>query len=253
MLYQALPRPTIFAHRGSKAHAPENTLAAFKLAVSQGAPAIELDAKLSSDGEVIVFHDKILNRTTNGSGAVGRMPLAALKELDAGSHFSAAFKGEKIPTLAEVFETVGQQVFINVELTNYASPRDSLPEKAAALVKKFGLQDRIMFSSFNHITLQRAHQLLPEVPLGLLALPGILGATARSWIGRRWVLYQAIHPEVRDASPRLIRNAQQRGHRVHVYTVNQRQVMLRLFQAGVDGIFTDDPLLAFSVLQEIEK
>ena len=253
MLYQTLPRPTIFAHRGSKAHAPENTLAAFKLAVSQGAPAIELDVKLSSDGEVIVFHDQMLNRTTNGSGAVGNLPLAALKELDAGSHFSAAFKGEKIPTLSEVFETVGQHVFINVELTNYASPRDALPDKAAALVKKFGLQDRIMFSSFNHITLQRAHQLLPEVPLGLLAPPGILGVIARSWIGRRWVTYQAIHPEVRDTSPRLIRNAQQRGHRVHVYTVNQPQVMLRLFQAGVDGIFTDDPPLAFSVLNEIEK
>ena len=252
-MYQELPRPTIFAHRGSKAHAPENTLAAFTLAVSQGAPAIELDAKLSSDGEIIVFHDQTLNRTTNGSGAVGNTPLAALKELDAGSHFSDAFKGEKIPTLAEVFETVGQQLFINVELTNYATPRDLLPEKAAALVEKFGLQDRVMFSSFNHMALRRAHKLLPGVPLGLLALPGMFGAIARSWIGRRWVVYQAIHPEVRDASPHLIRNAHRRGHRVHVWTVNQRQVMLRLFQAGVDGIFTDDPPLAFSVLNEIEK
>lgn len=251
-MYQELPRPTIFAHRGSKAHAPENTLAAFKLAVSQGAPAIELDAKLTSDGEIVVFHDQTLNRTTNGSGAVGNTPLAALKELDAGAHFSQAFKGEKIPTLAEVFETVGHLLFINVELTNYATPRDVLPEKAAALVAKFGLQQRVMFSSFNHIALQRAHQQLPGVPLGLLALPGMVGAAARSWVGRRWVDYQAIHPEVRDASPRLIHSAHRRGRRVHVWTVNQRAVMLRLFQAGVDGIFTDDPPLAFSVLSELD-
>jgi glycerophosphoryl diester phosphodiesterase len=252
-MYQELPRPTIFAHRGSKAHAPENTLAAFSLAVTQGAPAIELDAKLTADGEIVVFHDQKLDRTTDGSGKLLSQPLAALKELDAGSHFSNAFKGEKIPTLAEVFEAVGHQVFINIELTNYASPRDQLPNLTAALVRKFGLQERIMFSSFNHFALQRVSQLLPEVPLGLLASPGILGAPARSWIGRKWVAYQALHPAAMDAKPKLIRQAHQRGHRVHVYTVNQRQDMLRLFKRGVDGIFTDDPPLALDVLKQIGK
>jgi glycerophosphoryl diester phosphodiesterase len=252
-MYQELPRPTIFAHRGAKAHAPENTLAAFLLAVKQGAPAIELDAKLTADGEIVVFHDKTLNRTTDGTGTIQNSPLAALKELDAGTHFSAEFKGEKIPTLAEVFEAVGQQVFINVELTNYASPKDALPDKTAVLVRHFGLQERVLFSSFNRFALQRTAELLPEVPRGLLALPGMLGVVARSWIGRRWVDYQAIHPAAMDAKPGLIAKAHQRGQRVHVYTVNQRREMLRLFHAGVDGIFTDDPPLAFAVLKEMGK
>jgi glycerophosphoryl diester phosphodiesterase len=252
-MFQQLPHPTIFAHRGAKNHAPENTLAAFRLAVAQGAPAIELDVKLTSDGEIVVFHDRTLERTTNGTGRLQDKTLAALKELDAGSYFSPTFKEEPIPTLTEVFEAVGHKVFINIELTNYATPKDQLPDKVAALVERFGLQTAIMFSSFNHLALQRARQLLPSVPLGLLASPGLLGAPARSWIGRRWVAYQALHPAIRDVKPGLIKQAHQLGHRVYVYTVNARQDMLRLFKEGVDGIFTDDSPLAFDVLRQMEK
>lgn len=250
-MYQDLPRPTIFAHRGSRAYAPENTLAAFKLAVAQGAPAIELDAKLTADGEIVVFHDDTLERTTNGRGKLHEHSLAALKELDAGKHFAAEFSGEKIPTLAEVFEAVAHLIFINIELKNYTSPGDQLPDKVADLVQRNGLQKRVMFSSFNLFALQRVSKLLPEVPRGLLALPGIKGAPARSWLGRMGLDYQAIHPETRDTNPRLIQKAHQLGKRVHVYTVNQRQEMVRLCQAGVDGIITDDPPLAFDVLKQI--
>jgi len=252
-MYGDLPRPTIFAHRGSKAHAPENTLAAFRLAVHQGAPAIELDAKLTADGEVVVFHDRILERTSNGSGPLAAQTLRALKELDAGSHFGEAFKGEQIPTLAEVFETVGQQVFINVELTNYANPKDQLTDRVTELVIHHGMQERVMFSSFNWSALQRAKQLLPSVPVGLLALPGLLGIFARSWIGRRWIEYDALHPEWKDAKSKLINQIHSLGKRVHVYTVNMSQDMLHLFQSGVDGIFTDDPLLALQVLKQLRK
>lgn len=252
-MYHDLPRPTIFAHRGSRAHAPENTLAAFNLAVAQGAPAIELDARLTADGEIVVFHDQTLERTTNGRGKMPEQTLAALKELDAGTHFSSAYAGEKIPTLAEVFESVAQLVFINIELKNYSSPRDQLPDKVADLVKRSGVQERVMFSSFNRIALQRVSRLLPDVPRGLLALPGMLGAPARSWMGRIGLVYQAIHPEKRDATPRLIQKAHQRGERVHVYTVNQPQEMLQLIQYGVDGIITDDPPLAFDVLKQMGK
>ncbi len=252
-MYQVLPRPTIFAHRGSRAHAPENTLAAFNLAVAQGAPAIELDARLTADAEIVVFHDQTLDRTTDGTGNLSENTLASLKELDAGSHFSAAFAGEKIPTLAEVFESVAHLVFINIELKNYTSPRDQLPDMVAVLVKRFGVQERVMFSSFNRIALHRVSRLLPEVPRGLLALPGFLGAPARSWIGRIGLVYQAIHPEKRDATPRLIQKAHQRGQRVHVYTVNQPQEMHQLIQHGVDGVITDDPPLALDVLKHMGK
>jgi len=241
-----LPRPTIFAHRGASAYAPENTLAAFKLAVEQHADAIELDAKLTTDGQVIVIHDQTLKRTTGAEGRVVQMSLAALRELEAGSYFDPRFAGEKIPTLAEVFETVGKQIFINVELTNYASPNDSLPEKVSELVQKFGLAQHVMYSSFNPQALRRAHRVLPELPLGLLASPGWSGAVARSFLGRL-VPHQALHPELGDTSPALVQRAHRSGRRVHVYTVNRPEDMQRLFTLGVDGIFTDDPLLALRI------
>ena len=138
--YVDLNRPTIFAHRGSSAYAPENTIAAFKTAVSQHADGIELDAKLTADGQVVVIHDDTVDRTTYGTGRIKSLTLKDIKELDAGSKFPPLFKPEKIPTLDEVFEVVGRRTFINVELTNYSSPTDELPDKVVALVKKYNLE-----------------------------------------------------------------------------------------------------------------
>ncbi|HNT23445.1 MAG TPA: glycerophosphodiester phosphodiesterase family protein [Anaerolineales bacterium] len=248
MAFESLPRPTIFAHRGASAYAPENTLAAFRLAVEQKADAIELDTKLTADGHVIVIHDQTLERTTNGQGIVIQTPLAALRELEAGSHFDAAFKGEKLPTLDEVFETVGRKIFINIEIANYASMTDKLPEKVTELVKKFGLTQSVMFSSFNPLALRRAHRQLPEIPLGLLTVAGKSGTWARGWLGKLLVPYQALHPEKGDATPALIQGAHKQGKRVNVYTVNLRSDLEHLFTIGIDGVFTDDPPLAQQAL-----
>ncbi|HLE14252.1 MAG TPA: glycerophosphodiester phosphodiesterase family protein [Anaerolineales bacterium] len=248
-----LPRPTIFAHRGSSANAPENTLSAFELALKQQADGIELDAKLSADQVVVVIHDQTVDRTTNGTGRVRDLPLAALRELDAGSFFDVAFKNEPIPTLEEVFETIGHQTFINVELTNYNSPFDQLPEKVVELVKRHRMSTHVLFSSFHPLVLRRIHRLLPEIPVGFLALPGRSGALARSRIGKLIVPYQAIHPELSDATYSLINRAHQAGHIVNVYTVNREEDMRQLFNLEVDGIFTDDPLLARQVLADTPR
>ncbi len=246
-MFNQLPTPTIIAHRGASAYAPENTLAAFDLAVRQGADAIELDAKLTKDGHVVVFHDQTLERTTGVYGRVSEKNLAELRRLDAGSHFDIAYKGETIPTLDEVFEALGKKIFINIELTNYASLNDDLPLKVVEAVRRHHLTQWVMFSSFNPIALIRAHRLLPEVPIGLLSRPGKDGAWARSWLG--YVIpYQALHPYLGDVSPRLVERMHRRRRKVQVYTVNQPEDMRRLIQMGVDGIFTDDPLLARRIL-----
>lgn len=247
-MFYSLPKPTIFAHRGSSAHAPENTLAAFELAIRQAADGIELDAKLSADQEVVVIHDQTVDRTTDGTGRVRDLPLAALRELDAGSHFDVAYRGESIPTLSEVLEAVGQRIFINIELTNYETPNDALPEKLAQLVLHHGLSDRVLFSSFNPFIVRRIHRLLPEVPIGLLILPGFVGKLVRGWPGKLIVAYQALHPRLTDVTDTLVRRAHQAGKRVNVFTVNQASDMRFLFSLAVDGIFTPDPLLARQVL-----
>lgn len=247
-----LPHPAIFAHRGSSAHAPENTLAAFQLAVRQGADAIELDAKLSADGHVVVIHDHTVDRTTDGSGSVRELPLAALQDLDAGSHFDIAFQGEKIPTLEEVFETIGKDIYINVELTNYTSRTDDLPQKVAALVKQFGLTERVLFSSFDLFVLFRVKRIIPDVPLGLLTLPGLGGILARSGV-RHLIQHVSFHPNISDATISLIKYVQKSGRRVYVYTVNQSKDIQNMFAMGVDGIFTDDPLLARQILSGTDR
>ncbi len=249
--FSELPRPAIIAHRGASAYAPENTLAAFKLALQQSADAIELDAKLTADGQVVVIHDQTVDRTTLHRGYVKHLRLAELRKMDAGSHFDVAFQGEAIPTLEEVFKAVGQLTYINVELTNYTSITDQLPEKVAELVKSCRVGQRVFFSSFNPIALLRIRRLLPEAPAGLLAGNGFLGLLARSWPGR-WLGYQSLHPELGDVTPGLIASTHQRGKKIFVYTVNREEDMRRMFEMGVDGIFTDDPILAEKVLKAVK-
>lgn len=177
--YQDLPTPAVFAHRGASAHAPENTLAAFELALRQGCDGIELDAMLTADREVVVFHDSNLQRTTGIQGRVSGLPLATLKQLDAGSYFDVQYKNERIPTLDETLEVLGNRTVINIELKNYRSLRDDLPEIVAEIVRKHALHANILFSSFNPIALRKIKRQLPHAPLALLALPGRSGWWAR--------------------------------------------------------------------------
>lgn len=246
MTLDSLPQPVIFAHRGASAHAPENTLAAFELALAQQADAIELDAKLSADGHVVVIHDATVDRTTNGKGRVKDLSFADLRKLDAGSFFSETFGGEKIPALDEVFETVGKRTYINVELTNYNTPRDALVETVCMLVKKHNLQKRVLFSSFLASNLSKARSYLPDVPRGLLALNGLLGIWARSF-GFVFGKYEALHPYLQDMTHQQAVRVHRLNRRIHVWTVNEEADMRRLFNWGVDGIFTDDPALAWKV------
>ncbi len=243
-----LPRPAIFAHRGARAQAPENTMAAFELAAQQGTDAIELDAKLTADGKIIVFHDATLERTTNGTGRAAQKTLTELRSLDAGSSFSEKFRGEKIPLLEEVFDALGRKVFINVELKNYGTPQDSLVPAVCDLVKRCGLEDRILFSSFLPHNLSVARRILPGVPRGLLALRGWAGAWARSF-GFSFGDYAALNPSMADADPREIQRVHRLKRRIYVWVVNQPDDMQRLSRWGVDGIFTDDPLLAVQTLR----
>jgi glycerophosphoryl diester phosphodiesterase len=249
LMLTSLSQPVIFAHRGASAHAPENTLAAFELALEQGADAIELDAKLTADGQVVVIHDATVDRTTDARGKVKELSLASLRSFSAGAFFASRFSAEKIPLLEEVFEAVGRRTFINVELTNYNSPRDHLVESACMLVKRFNLQKRVMFSSFFASNLSKARSYLPEVPCGLLALNGLAGAWQRSF-GYAFGNYAALHPNLVDVTPQQIQRVHRLKGRVHVWTVNAEAEMRRLFGWGVDGIFTDDPALALRVRGE---
>jgi glycerophosphoryl diester phosphodiesterase len=240
--------PLVIAHRGSSRFAPENTLASFRLAADQGANAIELDAKLSADGVVVVIHDSTVDRTTNGSGAVRSLSLSRLKSLDAGSFFSSQFGGEPIPTLEEVLAAVGSRLLINIELTNYSSPGDRLVEKTVELVRTFHLEGSILFSSFHPLNLLHAQRLLPEVPRAILALPGRKGWWARSFMLRS-ISPHAVNPYLSDANQAYINRQHVSGRKVNVWTVNDPGDLERLTLEGADGLITDDPRTASQVIE----
>ena len=245
-MWRDLPAPIIIAHRGDEAYAPENTMSAFKQAADKGSDAVEFDVKLTADGQVIVIHDQTVDRTTNGSGDVARLPFAAIQELDAGVLFPGQFSGERIPSLDEVFETVGKRVYMNVELKNYSTPFDALVPKVVEVVRKHGLQGRVLFSSFLSHNLQKARRLLPEVPIGLLTLRGLKGWWGRTiaWQGN----YAALHPHVTECNANMVARVHAAGKWVITWTVVGEMNIMRMNDLDVDGIITDDPALALRVV-----
>jgi glycerophosphoryl diester phosphodiesterase len=237
----------IIAHRGASALAPENTMAAFRAALEMKADAIELDAKLSADGVIVVHHDSTLDRTTSGSGPLRSLSAEELRALDAGSSFGAAFAGERIPTLEEVFQELGESLLINVELTNYATPLDDLPERAVSLVRGYRLEERVLFSSFNPIAIRRTKSIAPEIPIGLLLLPLEPG-----WVRgllRAATPYDALHPQQGLATIDLVAREHAKDKPINVWTVNDPERMRELLKLGVDGLITDVPDVAREALR----
>lgn len=226
--------PLVYGHRGAKAYAPMNTLPAFELAVAQGAHAIELDVQRSRDGYPVIMHDFTVDTTTNGHGRVSELTLSELKALDAGAWFASAFAGVQIPTLDEVFESVGHRVFVNVEIKAATLYTDGVEEVVANCIKRHQMQQRVLISSFNPHTLARFRACLPDVPIGYLYEGTATTVPADA-------IYEAYHPCHTLISHRLVADCRQRQQLINVWTVNDPARALELCALGVDGIITDKP------------
>jgi glycerophosphoryl diester phosphodiesterase len=246
-MFENYPSPMVFGHRGACALAPENTIPSFELAIEQGADAIELDVKLTADNQAVVIHDETVERTTDGKGFVNQLSLSEIKKLDAGKFFNEKFAGVRIPTLSEVFESLGKRILIDVELTNYFSPTDDLIPIVAAIVKNHQMQTQVFFSSFLPQNLDQIRQLLPHTPAALLCQGGSQGILARSAEFLN-TSPELIHPNLSDVNQQFVKIEHERGRRINVYTVNKDADILRMRDLGVDGIFTDNPLNALTVL-----
>ncbi len=234
------------AHRGASRAAPANTLAAFEKAVELGADGIEFDVHLSADGVPVVIHDFTVDATTDGSGRVAEMKLAQLEELDAGSYFDPAFAGERIPTLEQVLEAVGERLLLNIELKSTSLRDNGLERAVIAQVERHGLDDRVILSSFNPLSLRRAKRDAPHIPTGLLYALDLPLPLRRAWLAFL-VPHEARHPEHRMVDARYMAWARRHGYRVNVWTVDDPDEMRRLIGLGVDSIITNVP----GVLHEI--
>lgn len=244
--------PIIFAHRGASRYAPENTMAAFKLAMSQGSPAIELDTMLSKDLVPMVIHDYMVDRVTNGKGRVDQMNSQELLALDAGSWFSKEYSGERIPLLYDVLSETKKEIIINIELKNYHAPHDPLPEIVADLVDSMSLTNVVLYSSFLPKNLSRIKKKSPGSKVALLSPRGFMGKIFRSGVYQR-LSPDFLHPCYLDVTEEMIEKQHQKGRRIHAWVVNDPDSAMRLFRQDVDGIITDDPLNMIGLISTIKN
>lgn len=241
--------PQIIAHRGASHEAPENTLAAFNLAIELGADAVELDVDLTCDGVPIVIHDDTVDRTTNGHGATADLPFNVIRTLDAGSWKDPKYAGEKIPTLAEVFETMAHKLWINVELKKMSLKDNGLEIKVAQLIQKMNLQKRVIISSFNPFAIRQIKQFDSSLPIALLTATSEPLYLRDAWLEPLLAL-AARHPQHTQLKAKGVAHYQRGGKRVNVWTVDDPADIKIFAQQGVDGIITNVPAVAKRVLIE---
>ena len=233
-------RDEVQAHRGASLAAPENTIAAFRVAAEQGAKWVELDVALLADGTLAVIHDDSVDRTTTGTGSLGALTRGDLAKLDAGSRFGAAFAGERIPTLEDVLASLEELgLSANVEIKQHKHHRslEQLTGAVQSALRGRASHTRIMISSFDPAALAAMHQLEPELELAMLwsELP-------EDWAEQVAAIpATSIHLHYQALSIGFLEKANQRGIKVRAWTCNEPWMLASFWPAGLTGVITDDP------------
>jgi glycerophosphoryl diester phosphodiesterase len=231
-------RPLVLGHRGASADAPENTLAAFRLAMAQGADGVELDVWRCGTGEVVVIHDEDARRTAGAPLRIADAPLATLRGLDAGAHAGERFRGERIPLLEEVLDGLPGAV-VNVELKSRG--RDMrLAGETARVIARAGAEDRVIVSSFDYRLVAAFRAAAPALPVGLLFDAGHRWRL-RTALAIRLLGPAAVHPERVLVTPARARAWHARGLAVNVWTVDDAGEVERLVAAGATAVITNTP------------
>jgi glycerophosphoryl diester phosphodiesterase len=231
----------ITAHRGAKAVAPENTMAAFKAAMDAGADYAELDVQHTKDREVVVLHDADFMRMGDDPRRVADLTAAEVATIDIGRKRDPQFAGEHAPTLAEVIDLVHGRMKINIEL-KYNVPDPGLAPAVVELLRRTDFIDQVVITSLDYGALKQVKSLEPRLKTGhiVTAAVGDVLRTEADFLS----LNSA------KATTSLVRRARVAGKDVAVWTVNEPEVMLRMIERGVDNIITDDPALLVRVMRE---
>jgi len=234
-------KPLIFAHRGVSSKCPENTLSAFRKAIQVGADGIELDVHRSKDGKLVVCHDETVDRTTNGKGVIQEMTGKELSLLDAGGWFGNEFRGERIPFLEEVLILLQPTtLFLNIELKTDYFFYPGIEEETYAMVQTYGMEDRVILSSFNHHTVLRFQRIAPKVLTGILYSCHLY--EPHKYAASLGV--KALHPPMHLAPPEIIAEAHEAGLSVHGWFSRERFDVSKAksyLDSGVDILITNYP------------
>lgn len=241
----------IIAHRGASAYYPENTMIAFEKAVEMGAEMIELDVMMSKDGVAIVFHDAKLDQHTNGSSYVKNYTLKELKKLDAGSWFDSEFSDQKIPTLEDVLKFASGKIALNIEIKTEAvsdNIRNGIEQKILRLVKKYGMESHVLFSSFDYRAIQHLKKLDPKVSVALLYERKQSNRLLPHQLIEKYKV-DAFNCSYRQLKRKWMADLNEYNIPAFVYTVDSKRRMQKLITGGITGIFTNKPDLLKSVVQ----
>lgn len=239
-------RPRIFGHRGSMGYAPENTFASFELAIQQGVDAIELDVHLTADGEVVVIHDALLDRTAGGTGLVGEKTLAELKALDAGVHFGPQFAGQRIPTLGDVLAWARGKCVLDIEIKGGPWPYPGLEAKVVDLIRLHEMTDQTIVISFDHPTVARVRALAPEIATGTLWSCRPIDPVAVAQAAGA----NAILPFWAFCDQETVDQAHAAGLSVHPWATSEPRIIDKLIAMGVDSICSNHPDIVGEALQK---
>lgn len=231
----------VIAHRGASAERPENTMAAFRLAVAQRADMIETDLHRTRDGAIPIAHDATL-RHLGGRGDIADATWAELSTLDAGG-------GERVPRLPEVLDELGAQIAFNLELkVGTRGPYPGLEAAALAEVEGRGLLTTTLFSSFDDSVLATLRAESSAARIALL----VSRRSDAAWPKRARALgAEALNPELSLVTPELVRAAHDEGLAVYVFTVDPEPAMRRMLDYGVDGLFTNHPARLRRLLETV--
>ena len=232
----------VIAHRGASSYAPENTLAAFDLALAMGVRHIELDVDMTSDGHIVVMHDDTVDRTTNGCGPVTSHTLAALRQLDAGSWFGEQFTNEQIPTLQEVLERYQGRAYLHTEIKG-RSPL--LSQRTADLIRLHGMQEQVTITSFQKVRLWEMRAYAPELPSGWL-----VGEVDETTIAQARALgVNQLCPRASTVTPALVQRLHAEGFVARAWGVTTEELMQQVVQSGADGMTVNFPDTLVAYLQ----
>ena len=230
----------IIAHRGSSAIAPENTLAAFRLAAEQHTDFIEFDVQESADGQVLVVHDSDLMKVGHNPTKIWDGDAASLRSVDIGSFKDPRYSAERVPTLAEALAACKGRCRVIVELKSYGHDQ-KLEERVAAIVEDAGMENDCMFMSLDREMVRKMKALRPSWRVGLLVARAIGDLTE--------LKADFLAVEARMATRSFVQRAHSAGQDVFIWTVNDPAWMFVALSRGVDGLITDKPDLARKVIE----
>jgi glycerophosphoryl diester phosphodiesterase len=236
-----LKLPKVIGHRGAAAYAPENTLEGIATAADLGVEWVEFDVKLTKDSVPILFHDETLDRTTNGSGNVADMTYEEIRQFEAGSWFSDGFSGIKIPTLEEAVDVLlKHNLGLNLEIKPCPGREKETAEATLDVLSQiWDDHERLLISSFQHVSLETARDMAPDWARGLLLggdeidpnwkdLADYLDVTTIN-LGSR-LITRDLCDDIMDMEMPIL-----------AYTINQPDEARKLQQWGVDCMFSDNP------------